>query len=55
MADDVKQFTVRIPAIYRTKVGNFPPALFEVREAQRKRLLEYRKKYGNYISPDQLD
>jgi hypothetical protein len=33
MADDVKQFTVRIPAIYRTKVGNSPPALFEVQEA----------------------
>ena len=33
MADDVKQFTVRIAAIYCTEVGKSPLALFEVREA----------------------
>lgn len=59
-----EQFMVRIPehlskiervkTIFESKVKDTPPALFEALEAQRKRLLEYREKYGDYISPDQL-
>jgi phosphoenolpyruvate carboxykinase (GTP) len=59
-----EQFKVRIPehlskiervkAIFQSQVKDTPPVLFEVLEAQRKRLLEYRQKYGDYISPDQL-
>jgi phosphoenolpyruvate carboxykinase (GTP) len=58
------QFTVRIPehlakiervkTIYNTKVLNPPKVLFDVLEEQQKRLLEYQKKYGDYITPDQL-
>jgi len=62
--DYTKQFTVRIPeclakiervtVIYKTKVLNPPAVLFQVLEDQKKRLLEYQKKYGDYIPPDKL-
>lgn len=62
--DYTKQFTVRIPEhlakidrivnIYNTKVIDPPKILFDVLEEQRKRLLEYQKKYGDYIKPEQL-
>jgi len=56
-----KQFTIRVPEllakieriekIYREKVKEVPKELFKVLENERKRLLEARKKYGDYISP----
>jgi phosphoenolpyruvate carboxykinase (GTP) len=59
-----KQFTVRVPEslakidrikeVYETKVADTPKVLFEVLEAQRKRLLEAQKKHGDYITPDKL-
>jgi phosphoenolpyruvate carboxykinase (GTP) len=59
-----KQFMVRIPEnlakikrienIYKTKVKGTPKILFEILEAQKKRLLECREKYGDYIIPDKL-
>jgi phosphoenolpyruvate carboxykinase (GTP) len=62
--DYTKQFTVRIPEhlakidrivnIYKTKVIDPPKILFDVLTEQRKRLLKYQKKYGDYIKPEQL-
>jgi phosphoenolpyruvate carboxykinase (GTP) len=62
--DYKKQFMVRIPEnlakikriedIYKTKVKGSPKILFEILEAQRKRLLECREKYGDYVTPDKL-
>lgn len=62
--DYIKQFTIRIPEnlakidriekIYRDRVQDTPPILFTVLEEQRKRLLEARAKYGDYISPFDL-
>ncbi len=62
--DYSKQFTVRIPEhlakidrivnIYKTKVIDPPKILFDVLEEQKKRLLEYQKKFGDYIKPEQL-
>ncbi|MGQ9816731.1 MAG: phosphoenolpyruvate carboxykinase (GTP) [bacterium] len=62
--DYTKQFTVRIPEhlakidrivnIYKTKVIDPPQILFDVLEEQRKRLLDYQKRYGDYIKPEQL-
>ncbi len=64
LEDYTKQFTVRIPEhlakidriinVYKTKVIDPPQVLFDVLEEQRKRLLEYQKKYGDYIKPEQL-
>ncbi len=58
----IAQFTLRVPEnlskiariteIYRTKVPDTPPILFEVMEAQKQRLLEAREKFGDYISPE---
>lgn len=60
--DYVAQFTLRVPEhlakidrimeIYRTKVPGTPKTVFKVLEEQRQRLVEARKKYGNYILPD---
>ncbi len=62
--DYIAQFTLRVPEnlakiariteIYRTKVPDTPPILFEVMEAQRQRLLEAREKFGDYISPEKF-
>ncbi|ASJ06700.1 phosphoenolpyruvate carboxykinase (GTP) [Thermococcus pacificus] len=59
-----KQFTIRVPEllakidrieeIYR-KLDNVPEELFRVLEEERKRLLEAREKYGDYISPFTLE
>lgn len=58
------QFTIRIPenlakieritTIYNTKVKNPPAVLFKVLEEQKKRLLEYRQRFGDYVTPDKL-
>ncbi|NJE54934.1 phosphoenolpyruvate carboxykinase (GTP) [Thermococcus sp. 21S9] len=60
-----KQFTIRVPEllakieriekIYREKVKEVPEELFRVLEEERKRLLEVREKYGDYISPFALE
>lgn len=60
-----KQFTIRIPEllakieriekIYREKVKDTPEVLFEVLEEERQRLLEAKKKYGEYISPFEFE
>ncbi|WP_456421256.1 phosphoenolpyruvate carboxykinase (GTP) [Thermococcus sp.] len=60
-----KQFTIRVPEllakidriekIYREKVKEVPEELFRVLENERKRLLEAREKYGDYILPSMLE
>ena len=62
--DYVGQFTLRVPEhlakidrileIYRTKVPGAPKTVVEVLEEQKQRLVEARKKYGDYISPDKF-
>lgn len=62
--DYEKQFTIRVPEllakieriekIYR-EIGNVPEELFEVLAQERERLLKAREKYGDYISPFQLE
>jgi len=59
-----KQFTARIPEqlakidrienIYKTKILNPPKVVFEVLQDQKKRLLEYKNKFGDYITPEKL-
>lgn len=59
-----EQFTVRIREhiakidrimeIYRTQVANTPAILFATLEAQRERLLDASRVYGDYITPDQF-
>ena len=56
-----KQFMIRIPEnlakierivnIYKTKVKGTPEVVFKALEAQRERLLEAQKRYGEYIIP----
>ncbi|NJE09843.1 phosphoenolpyruvate carboxykinase (GTP) [Thermococcus sp. MAR1] len=63
--DYEKQFTVRVPEllakieriekIYREQVREVPGELFKVLEEEKKRLLEARAKYGDYISPFVLE
>ncbi|AIU69883.1 phosphoenolpyruvate carboxykinase [Thermococcus eurythermalis] len=63
--DYEKQFTIRVPEllakieriekIYREQVKEVPEELFQVLEEERKRLLEAREKYGDYISPFVLE
>lgn len=62
--DYIRQFTLRVPEnlskidrilkIYRERVHDTPEVLFEVLEAQKKRLEETRARYGDYIPPDRL-
>jgi len=62
--DYKKQFMIRIPEslakierikkIYETEVLDPPKILFETLDAQKERLLEAQKKYGNYITPEKL-
>ena len=62
--DYVKQFTIRIPEhlskieritdIYKNKIPDSPDIIFTVLNKQKERLLEYQKKYGDYISPADL-
>ncbi len=59
--DYIKQFTLRIPEnlakidrivdIYKNKIPNTPEILFKVLNDQKKRLLETREKFGDYVSP----
>jgi phosphoenolpyruvate carboxykinase (GTP) len=62
--DYIKQFTLRIPEnlakidritnIYKTRVLDTPKILFKVLDEQKERLEETRKKYGDYVSPEEL-
>lgn len=59
-----KQFTIRVKEslskidrvkkIYETKIKNPPKILFDILEAQRKRLLDAQAKHGDYILPEKL-
>ena len=63
--DYIKQFMFRIPEnlaktdrvirIYENEVIDTPDLVFEVLKAQKERLLEAQKKYGDYISPFDLE
>ncbi|MCX5970665.1 MAG: phosphoenolpyruvate carboxykinase, partial [Coprothermobacterota bacterium] len=58
------QFTVRIPellakiervrSIFREKVADTPPVLMRVLDEQENRLLDFQKRFGDAITPDQL-
>jgi phosphoenolpyruvate carboxykinase (GTP) len=62
--DYISQFTLRIPQnlakierivnIYKTRVLDTPNILFEVLKAQKKRLEDCRRIYGDYVSPLRL-
>ena len=63
--DYVRQFTIRIPEslskldrienIYKQDVPDTPQIVFETFAELRKRLKEARNKYGDYISPFDLE
>jgi phosphoenolpyruvate carboxykinase (GTP) len=59
-----EQFSVKVPqnlqkidrirSIYESRVPGTPPLVFEMFEAQRKRLLEAQARFGDLIPPDRL-
>ncbi|HID77467.1 MAG TPA: phosphoenolpyruvate carboxykinase (GTP) [Planctomycetaceae bacterium] len=61
-ADYVKQFTIRVPEnlgkldrverFHREHVEDAPEAVFQVLDAQRQRLLDAQKRFGDYVSPE---
>jgi len=61
----IKQFTIRIPEkiskidrivkIYKNDVADTPKKVFEVLNLQKKRLLEAKEAYGDYVSPFDVD
>ena len=63
--DYVKQFTIRIPEnlaklgrvekFHKENVPGAPNMIFEVLKEQRSRLLEAQKKFGDYVSPENLE
>ena len=63
--DYVKQFTMRVPEnlakiervqrFYQENVVDTPIELFEILDHQRKRLIEARDKFGDYISPEKFE
>jgi phosphoenolpyruvate carboxykinase (GTP) len=63
--DYVKQFTIRIPEnltkierverFYKESVADTPLELFKVLNQQRERLLEAKKNFGDYISPESFE
>jgi phosphoenolpyruvate carboxykinase (GTP) len=62
--DYIQQFTIRVPhhlakierltQIYRTRVTDTPPQLFDVLEQQHERLRAAQAQFGDHITPDQL-
>ncbi|MBN1268581.1 MAG: phosphoenolpyruvate carboxykinase (GTP) [Kiritimatiellae bacterium] len=62
--DYLKQFTLRVPEnlakldrvenFHRTQVDDAPEAVFEILAAQRRRLLDAQKQFGDYIPPDRF-
>jgi phosphoenolpyruvate carboxykinase (GTP) len=63
--DYVKQFTIRVPEnlakiervqrFYQENVSDIPLELFGILYLQRERLLEARKRFGDYISPESFE
>lgn len=63
--DYIKQFSLRVPEnlskieriikIYRSRVPDTPPILFKVLQEQRQRLEKVRDKFGNSVSPFDLE
>jgi len=63
--DYIKQFTIRVPEnlakiervqrFYQENVSDTPAELFEMLDQQRKRLLEAKERFGDYISPDSFE
>jgi phosphoenolpyruvate carboxykinase (GTP) len=63
--DYVKQFTLRVPEniakiervqrFYQENVSDTPAELFEILDQQCKRLLEAKKRFGDYISPENFE
>ena len=63
--DYIKQFTIRVPEnlakiervqrFYQENVVDTPIELFEILDQQRKRLIEARDKFGEYISPEKFE
>jgi phosphoenolpyruvate carboxykinase (GTP) len=64
-ADYVKQFTARVPEnlakiervqrFYQENVTDTPAELFEILDQQRKRLVDAKKRFGDYISPESFE
>jgi phosphoenolpyruvate carboxykinase (GTP) len=63
--DYVKQFTIRVPEnlakiervqrFYQENVTDTPAELFEILDQQRKRLVDAKKRFGDYISPESFE
>jgi phosphoenolpyruvate carboxykinase (GTP) len=63
--DYVEQFTIRVPEnlakiervqrFYQENVSDTPLELFEILDQQRKRLIEARKRFGDYISSESFE
>jgi len=63
--DYIKQFTIRVPEnlakiervqrFYQENVSDTPVELFEILEQQRQRLIEARKRFGDYIPPESFE
>jgi phosphoenolpyruvate carboxykinase (GTP) len=63
--DYIKQFTIRVPEniakiervqrFYQENVSDTPAELFEILDQQCQRLLEARKNFGDYISPESFE
>jgi phosphoenolpyruvate carboxykinase (GTP) len=63
--DYVKQFTIRVPEnlakiervqrFYQENVSDTPEELFEILDQQRRRLVEARERFGDYISPESFE
>ncbi|MGB9913993.1 MAG: phosphoenolpyruvate carboxykinase (GTP) [Candidatus Bathyarchaeales archaeon] len=63
--DYVKQFTIRVPEnlakiervqrFYQENVSDTPSELFEILDQQRQRLVEVRKRFGDYIPPESFE
>jgi phosphoenolpyruvate carboxykinase (GTP) len=63
--DYIEQFTIRVPEnlakiervqrFYQENVSDTPSELFEVLDQQRQRLVEARKRFGDYISPESFE
>ena len=62
--DYIKQFTIRVPEnlakieraekFYKEKVSDAPSELFDVLGQQRKRLIEARERFGDYVPPEKF-
>jgi len=63
--DYIKQFTIRVPEnlakiervqrFYQENVSDTPAELFEILDQQRRRLVEAKERFGDYISPESFE